>query len=286
MQSLKEGIFIEDSYPGPTIGAVLLPRGMIFIDTPLRPEDGQRWKSTLLNRSRGTIHRLLVCLDDHPDRTIGANGMNCPILTHKGATETLMDYSSIFRGQLPESGSLWEKYPETTGLQWVVPDISFSERIKLHWGAETLLVEHHPGPRPGASWVDIPDQEVIFIGDAAVAVGTPFLGKSDLESWIDTLNLLIRVKYKNYTIISSRGGKISQDEIKEQRKTLRKILRRIEKLAGKSAPPEDVADLAENYLEDFNFTKKDREFYLQRLQHGLYQYYMKNHYSSPEVQEE
>lgn len=286
MQTLKEGIYLEDSYPGPTIGAVLLPRGMIFVDSPLRPEDGQRWKSTLLNRSRGTIHRLLICLDDHPDRTIGANGMTCPILTQKNAAETLMDYSSIFRGQLPESGSLWEKYPETTGLQWVVPDISFTDRINLHWGDETILVEHHPGPRPGASWVDIPGQEVIFIGDSAVAVGTPFLGKAELEPWIDTLNLLIRAKYKNYTMISGRGGVIDQDEVKEQRKTLRKILRRIEKMAGKNAAPDDVADLAENYLDQFNFPSKDRDFYLQRLRHGFYQYYMKHFVSPTEEPEE
>ena len=277
MQTLNEGIFIEDTYPGPTIGAVLLPRGMIFIDTPLRPEDGQRWKSTLLNRSKGTIHRLLICLDDHPDRTIGANGINYPILTHKDAADTLMDYSSIFRGQLPESGSIWEKYPETTGLQWVIPDISFTDRIKLHWGDEPTLVEHHPGPRPGASWVSLPAQQIIFIGDSAVAIGTPFLGKSQLSLWIDTLEQLIQPKFKEYTIISGRGGIINQDQIKEQRKTLRKIMRRVEKLAGKKTAPDDVAELAANYVDDFSFAKADRDFFLQRLRHGIYQYYMKNH---------
>ena len=285
MHTAKPGIFYEDAYPGPTIGAILLPRGMIFIDTPLRPEDGQRWKSTLLNRSQGTIHRLLICLDDHPDRTIGANGMNCPILTHKDATVTLMDYSSIFRGQLPESGSLWEKYPETTGLQWVVPDISFTDRLKLHWGEESTVIEHHPGPRPGASWVIVPDQKVVFIGDAAVARGTPFLGKSNLPQWIDTQELLLKAEFKDYLIISGRGGKITVDEIKEQRKALRKIMRRIEKFAGKKASPEEVADLADHYLDDFSFPKKDRDFYHQRLEHGLYQYYMKN-YLAPEEEEE
>ncbi len=62
MHEIRPGIYYEDSYPGPTIGAILLPRGMIFIDAPLRPEDGHRWKTTLLNRSQGTIHKLAVCL--------------------------------------------------------------------------------------------------------------------------------------------------------------------------------------------------------------------------------
>lgn len=285
MKTLKAGIYVEDTYPGPTLGAILLPRGMIFIDTPLRPEDGQRWKSNLLNRSRGTIHRLLICLDDHPDRTIGANGMNCPILTHREATHTLMDYSSIFRGQLPESGSIWEKYPETTGLQWVVPDISFTDRLKLHWGDKPTIIEYHPGPRPGASWVSIPSEKIIFIGDAAVTKGTPFLGKSNLPQWIDTLDYLLKSKFKDYKIISSRGGEITQDQIKEQKKTLRQILRKIEKIAGKDTPPDDAADLADQYLDHFQFPKKDRNFFHQRLRQGIYQYYMK-HYLSPDDNED
>lgn len=277
MQEVKPGIYFEDSYPGPTIGAILLSRGMLFIDTPLRPEDAHSWKSTLLNRSSGTIHKMLICLDDHPDRTIGANGLGCSILAHRDATDTLKEYSSIFRGQLPESGAVWEKYPETTGLQWVVPDICYSNRIKFHWGDPMVLVEHHPGPRPGASWVIVPSQEVVFIGDAAVRKGPPFLGKADLEAWIDTLDILLKGNYKKYTIISGRGGIIDHTLIKDQRKTLRKIFKRIEKLASKDTSPDDVAELAENFLDDFKPVKEDREFYLQRLQHGLYQYYINNH---------
>ncbi|MBS3752754.1 MAG: hypothetical protein KGY46_05120 [Anaerolineales bacterium] len=282
MQEVKPGIYYENTYPGSTLGAILLPRGMLFIDTPLRPEDAHTWKTTLLNRSSGTIHKMLVCLDDHPDRTIGANGLECSILAHKEATDTLKEYSTIFRGQLPESGSIWEKYPETTGLQWVVPDICYNQQIKFHWGEPTVIVEHHPGPRPGASWVLIPDQKVAFIGDAAVVKGPPFLGKANIETWIETLDHLLSSEFKDYTLISGRGGEISQAKIKDQRKTLRKIHKRVEKLASREASPDDVAELATNFLDDFKTLKEDREFYKQRLKHGLYQYYMNNYFHNPE----
>jgi len=277
MQEIKPGIYYEDAYPGPTIGAVLLPRGMIFIDTPLRPEDAQRWKSTLLNRSQGTIHKILICLDDHPDRTIGANGLDCPILTHRDAAETLKDYSAIFRGQLPESGAVWERYPETTGLQWVVPDITFSESLNFHWGDPVVLIEHHPGSRPGSSWVIIPEEKVVFIGDTVVKNGPPFFGKAHIPTWLDTLDLLLRARFRDYAMVSGRGGLISTDDIKDLKKSIRKIYRRIDKLAGKEADPEDIAEIAERYLDDFKFPKKDRGFYRQRLEHGLTQYYMRNY---------
>ncbi len=283
MHEIKPGIYYENTYPGPTIGAILLPRGMIFIDAPLRPEDGHRWKSNLLNRSQGTIHKIVVCLDDHPDRIIGANSLDCPIVTHRDAAKTLQEQSAVFRGQLPESGAIWEKYPETTGLQWVIPDITFSERIQFHWADEAVLVEHHPGPRPGSSWVIIPSEKVIFIGDAASVTGPPFLGKAHLPTWIDTLDILLRAKYKDYQIISGRGGPVNLDNIRELKKTFRKIHRRIDKLANRRVSADDISDLAGKFMDEFSFLKRDREFFHQRLRHGLSQYYIRNYF--PQIDE-
>jgi len=278
MHEIKPGIYYEDSYSGPTIGAILLSRGMIFIDAPLRPEDGHRWKTTLLNRSQGTIHKLAVCLDDHPDRTIGAKSLDCPILTHKDAATGLQEPNSLYRPQYTESGSQWEKYPETSGIQWMAPDITFTEKIQFHWGDDEVVVEHHPGPRPGSSWVIIPSQKVMFIGDAVVDKGPPFLGKAHLPTWIDTLDYLLRARFRDYVMISGRGGAVTPDHIKELKKNFRKIFRRIDKLASRKASAEDIKDQAEKFLDDFNFLKRDREFFLQRLQHGLSQYYLKNYF--------
>ena len=278
MHEIKPGIYYEDSYPGPTIGAILLPRGMIFIDAPLRPEDGHRWKTTLLNRSQGTIHKLAVCLDDHPDRTIGAKSLDCPILIHKDAATGLQEPNTVFRPQFTESGSQWEKYPETSGMQWMVPDITFTEKIQLHWSDEEVLVEHHPGPRPGASWVIIPSHKVMFIGDAVVDNGPPFLSKAHLPTWIDTLDVLLRARFRDYEMISGRGGPITQDHIRELKKAFRKIYRRIDKLASRRASAEDIKNQAEKFLDDFNFLKRDRESFLQRLQHGFTQYYLRNYF--------
>lgn len=276
MQEIQPGIFFEDSYPGPTIGAVLLPRGMIFIDAPLRPEDGHRWKTTLLNRSQGTIHKIVSCLDDHPDRTIGARSLDCPIVAHKDAAKALKDPSGMYRGQ--ESGPQWERYPNSNGLQWMVPDITFTDKMEFHWSEKPILLEHHPGPRQGSSWLILPEEKVLFIGDAVVVNGPPFFDKAHLPTWIDTLDELLKAKYKDYTVISGRGGPIEIDQVKELKKTFRKIHRRIDKLASRKASEEDVAELADKFMDEFIFEKRDREFFLQRLQHGLSQYYLNNYF--------
>jgi glyoxylase-like metal-dependent hydrolase (beta-lactamase superfamily II) len=278
MQEIKPGIFYEDSYPGPTIGAILLPRGMVFIDAPLRPEDGHRWKTTLLNRSQGTIHKILICLDDHMDRTIGAKSLDCPILAHRESAKNLHEPSNLVRDQIQERGVTYDRYSETSGMSWMIPDITFSDKIQLHWAEDPLLVEHHPGPRPGSCWVVLPTDKVLFLGDAVTVNGPPFLGKAHLPTWIDTLDVLLRARYKDYTLISGRGGPIDHDQIRELKKSFRKIHRRIEKLASRKASAEDAGELADKYLDEFIVEKRDREFFLQRLKHGLSQYYTRNYF--------
>jgi len=280
MQEIRPGIYYEEAYPGATIGAILLSRGMIFIDAPLRPEDGHRWKTTLLNRSQGTIHKVVVCLDDHPDRTIGAINLECPIITHRDAAKTLQNQSTVYRGQVPESGSSWERYPDTPGMQWMIPDITFSDKMQFHWAEEPVVLEHHPGPRPGSSWVILPEQKVVFIGDAVVLKGPPFLSKANLPIWIDTLDILMRARFRDYTIISGRGGPVTMDNIKELKKSFRKIHRRIDKLANRRAAVEDVSALADKFMDEFTFLKRDRDFFLQRLKGGLSQYYLRNYFPS------
>ena len=79
MHQIADGIFYEDAYPGVTLGAIIMPRGTLMIDAPLRAEDARTWKSVLLTQSRGT-HRLLIHLDSHTDRTIGARHMDCTVI--------------------------------------------------------------------------------------------------------------------------------------------------------------------------------------------------------------
>ena len=49
MKQIEQGIFYEDVYLGVTLGALILPHGVVMVDAPLRPEDARSWKSLLLN---------------------------------------------------------------------------------------------------------------------------------------------------------------------------------------------------------------------------------------------
>ena len=88
MKSITENVFIEDSFAGVGLGAIRLEQGMIFIDTPLLSRDAQIWRNSLIKSGSGT-DRLLVLLDEHLDRSIGAKAMKCTLVAHERTAQVL-----------------------------------------------------------------------------------------------------------------------------------------------------------------------------------------------------
>lgn len=277
MQSVAPGIYYEDTYPGVTLGAVIMPRGTLMIDAPLRAEDARTWKSVLLTQSRGT-HRLLINLDGHTDRTLGVRHMDCTVLAQENVMDTFENRTSVFKGQSVGSSSEWENYPEVSGTRWSLPSLTFSNRMELHWGDEIdTIIEHHPGPTPGAAWVIVPSEKVVFVGDAILFNQPPFLANSDLPSWINTLSELRSPRYRNYTIISGRGGPVSIEYVRAQHEQLKSLHKSLELLAEKGAAPVDTGSLIMPFLSKLDFLPALRNNYEQRLRYGLENYYL-NHY--------
>jgi glyoxylase-like metal-dependent hydrolase (beta-lactamase superfamily II) len=271
MQQIKRGILYEDAYLGVTIGALVYPFGVILIDAPLRPEDARSWRSVLLNQ-RGGPNRLLVSLDAHPDRTLGVRALDVTVIAHQSTAQVFRTRPTIFKGNSTESGSNWEAYDEAVGTRWVTPDITFTDRLTLNWGGPEVVVEYHGGPMPGAAWVIIPADQVVFVGDCVVLNQPPFLANAELEPWIESLALLKR-DYQNYTIVSGRGGPVPAAAIQEQQHFLKNVLKGIERLAKKDAPPEASAGLIPSLLKGLSYPPELEEQYTQRLRFGLFQYY-------------
>jgi glyoxylase-like metal-dependent hydrolase (beta-lactamase superfamily II) len=281
MHQIEPGILYEDSYFGVTLGALISPSGVIMIDAPLRSEEARAWRTNLLNQ-RGGINRVLVCLDAHPDRTLGARALESTIIAHQNTALVFRNRPTIFKGQSPESGSDWETSSDAIGIRWASPDITFSERMTLHWGNVDVILEHHPGPMPGSLWVSIPDTKVIFVGDAVLVNQPPFLAYADLESWITSLEQLVSV-YKDYFIVSGRGGPVTIKEVRAYIRVLKSVLDGFEKLNRKDSAPEAVESLVNPLLKTYLLDNELRERYAQRLRYGLIQCYARRYRSTNEM---
>lgn len=278
MEQLTRGIYYENDYPGVTLGALILPQGTLLIDAPLRAEDARAWRNALLSLGSSS-RRLLVNLDSHTDRTLGARAMECTIIAHQKTALVFRGRPSVFKGQNAESGSEWETQNEAVGTRWAIPDITFSQSISLHWGKMEVRIEYHPGPATGAVWVSVPEENIVFVGDAVLANQPAFLANADISAWLESLKLLSD-EYKNYLIVSGRGGPLPYSEIQKQQKHLERVQITLEKLVAQNAPAEATEKLIPDLLTDFKFPTKLKEQYTQRFRHGLLQYY-EQHYNAP-----
>lgn len=274
MKKIEDGIYYETSYPGVTLGAIFCSRATILIDSPLRAEDARSWLASLLNYEKSN-YRMLVNLDAHPDRTLGNRHMECMIIMHQRTAQVFRSRPSIFKGQIADTGAEWETFDEVLGIRWAGADITYTQALDLFFGEEVRF-EYHPGPGAGTTWVNIPSAKVLFIGDTVLPNQPPFLANADLPVWVETLTELSK-SFNDYKIISGRTGLITLEDVNNQQKHLKKIMRGLERLAKRNASPESLEGLITNLLSELSFPTKFKGIYTNRLKHGLYQYYARRY---------
>lgn len=279
MQEIAPRIYIETSYAGVTLGAINWSHGLILIDAPFRPEDARSWRSALLNLGGG-VDRMLVNLDGHFDRTLGSRLLDCMVIGHEKLVQIFRSRPITLKAQMMETGSEWELQPTFGSVRWLPPEITFTDRLHVHWDDEqSLILEAHFGPNPAAIWVILPGDKVVFVGDAVMPHQPPFLANASIPLWLETLNLLLSADYRDYIIISGRGGMVTTSEVKWQIGYLEKAQQLLEELAARRGAVEETESLVKPLLAGITITPENQELYRQRLIHGLRQYYAR-HYAS------
>ena len=275
MEKIGSGVYIEKSYPGVIIGAVPLGDAVLLIDSPLRPDDGRSWLATLRG-IKGGADRILVYLDAHTDRTLGGRVLESTVFAHENVLKEFENRTSIFKAQVPEIGTEWENCTGLSGIRWMAPHIAFSDKTSLLWKDTEITLEHHPGPDDGAIWVILPEEETIFIGDLVSLSQPPYLNNADLIAWEESLDLLNK-EYKNYSIISSRDGIVSDRDIRDMKKFISNVHKQLERMAKRNANSQGTEKMIDKLLSNFTISPRLRDQYYQRLQHGLLQCYSKRY---------
>jgi glyoxylase-like metal-dependent hydrolase (beta-lactamase superfamily II) len=275
MQEITKNIHIEDQFPGATLGVIVTPRGLIQIDAPPSPEDARSWRAALMNLGGG-IERALINLDGHPDRTLGARAMDCIVIAHEKTANSFRARPSIFKAQGEETGSDWESIAGLGSVRWSPPEISFLDKMALHWDESSpVLLEHRAGPTNGAIWVNLPKEKVVFVGDAVLKNQPPFLAGSNLAAWISALEVLLSSEFKGYTVVSGRGGVVTMNVVKTQLEFLEQIQTKMGKITTKKPNPATAEKLVTSLMTWFKAPAARQKQYAQRLRYGLLHYNMR-----------
>ncbi len=271
MQEIANNIYIEDQFHGVALGVIVTPRGLIQVDAPPSSEDARSWRAALMNLGGG-MERVLINLDAHPDRTLGARAMDCTVIAHEKTANTFRTRPNTFKAQGEETGADWESIPGLGSVRWSPPEISFLDQMTLHWGETPVLLEHHAGPSSGSIWVHLPEEKIVFVGDAVLKNQPPFFAGANLTDWLTALDLLLSPDFKGYTIISSRGGVVTTNIVKTQLDFIKHVHDKLDKVTAKKTNPAAIEKLVASLLTSFKAPAARQKQFAQRLRYGLLHY--------------
>jgi glyoxylase-like metal-dependent hydrolase (beta-lactamase superfamily II) len=198
--------------------------------------------------------------------------MDCTVIAHEKTANMFRTRPSTFKAQGEETGSDWESISGLGSVRWAPPEISFLDQMLLHWGATPVVLEHHPGPSSGSIWVNLPEEKVVFIGDAVLKNQPPFFAGSNITDWISAVNILLGPTFKGYTVISGRGGVVTASIIKTQLDFLKHINDKLNKMTAKKPKPAATEKLVASLLTWFKAPAARQKQFAQRLRYGLLHY--------------
>lgn len=279
MQEIAPHVFIDTSFEGVTLGAIRGDHGLVLIDSPFKPEDTRSWRAALLNLSGG-VERLLINLDAHFDRTLGTRAMESTVIGTDKMAAVFKTRSVTFKTQHAETGADWEQGNAFGTIRWAPPEISFSESMEIHWSSYPIMIEYHSGPASGSAWVHLPEQRVVFVGDAVLANQPPFLSYADLDAWKISLTNLTQPEFQDHIIIGGRNGIVSQKDIQIHLHFLETVDEKLRQLSEKKIPVQETEKLVPDLLREFDIPAEKIIQCTHRLRWGLYQFYARHYHPS------
>ncbi|MGH2524171.1 MAG: MBL fold metallo-hydrolase [Anaerolineales bacterium] len=267
MQKIAKDIYIESSFAGVTVGAVVTPEGIICIDTPTQPTDARRWRLRLAQLSQKPI-QFVINLDHHRDRVLGNQWFDAPVIAHEVTSERVRQMPELFKGGLSEAGADADLATDLIGMRFVAPQLTFADRMTLIKGGRTINLVHRPGPAPGAIWVEFPDEQIVFTGDAVTNDVPPLMHEAQLDEWLDNLALLQKKKFPAQVVAPGRGAPTDKQGVKDMEDFLKAARRKVESLLRARKLRADVAS-ASDLLDYFTVPATLRDHYTRRLRAGL-----------------
>ncbi|HEX9680551.1 MAG TPA: MBL fold metallo-hydrolase [Anaerolineales bacterium] len=275
MRKIGPGVHLESKFHGIHIGLVASGGETLLIDSPVRLEDGRTW----LDQARALGRpRFLVLLDHHPDRALGARGFGLPLVAHDVSREQMGAWQDTFRGDAHPMGAEADRLKRATGVRKALPDLTFSDSMRLHVGELEVELWHRPGPSAGAIWAVVPSARVVFVGDCVWVREPPYLGECDIPAWLHSLEQLRERRLRGFRIVSSRNGVVQTVAVHSMIRVLRKLRGRLRRLkAGRELSQEAAAALAQELARSFRMPASRKASGLLRLQSGLMDFQRRNH---------
>jgi glyoxylase-like metal-dependent hydrolase (beta-lactamase superfamily II) len=230
---------------------MLTDEGWVLVNAPAYPDDANFWKEQLLTIADRPFLYLILS-DEVRAHSFGSYHFDALIIAHQHTAQAIKGLPQNYVEANIEA--LDDAVPDTPlsfGSAAVrIPDMTFSDRLHIKRGGCSLTLLSQPGPTPGSIWVQIPEEEMLFIG-STVPVGAPDLSQAASKSWLKSLNLLRRGRFSPYTLAPSFGPFVNQAATEPVSAYIRVARRRVHTLYRAGRSRSDTSSLIQEMVENF-----------------------------------
>lgn len=268
MEEISPTISIEKNGIGLYTGLVHNEFACLQIDANFHPQDLSFYRVN--GEKNHNLLCFLVLLDTNYDRVLSTKGSDCITITQSNAATTSRTRSSV-RAQ-DEQLTFLDMH-ETPTSRWVPPEILYQNNMALALGNLEVFFEHRSGASHAGTWVSIPEEKVIFVGDSVVVNQSPFLAYANLATWEDDLKYLQSKQFKDYRIVSSRSGVVEGKDVVWMAKLIAYIRNLLEPLDTKKSVVDEYHAIIPKIMKKFELTPNESELYFNRLRWGLSTYF-------------
>lgn len=220
-------------------GIVIGRDGVLVVDTLISAKEGERFLADIRKVTDKPI-KYVVNTHTHLDHAFG----NC-VFARLGATviSHTADRKMLERvgaDTLKNIGNFGLKPEDTAGTEIVLPTLSFSDRMQIDLGDETVeLIRVAPSHTEGSVVVYIPSKKLVFSGDILFTDFHPFLADGDISGWTRTIDALLTMDAER--IIPGHGPLSGKNDLKEMKAYLLLFDSKARELAATSQDADAIA---------------------------------------------
>lgn len=220
-------------------GIVIGREGVLVVDTLISANEGRRFLADIRKITKKPI-KYVVNTHTHLDHAFG----NC-VFAELGAIVISQDAD---RAQLEKMGAQVMKNisgyglkPEDmAGTEIVLPSLSFSERLTIELGSETVqLIRIAPSHTEGSLVVYLPKQKILFSGDILFTDFHPYMADGDLAGWSNTLDKLQAMDIER--IVPGHGPLSGKKDLREMKEYLALFDSSAREMAAKGKDADAIA---------------------------------------------
>ncbi|MGD2039310.1 MAG: MBL fold metallo-hydrolase [Anaerolineae bacterium] len=226
IREIAPDIYVETEFHGANVGFIATEQGVILIDTPMLPDDARLWIQEIRDRT-GQEVIYIINTDHHRGHIIGNQYFpGARVIAHEFAWKNMRSYGdsfrtrlfNLYRNRIPEAVTEWK-----ADLRIIEPEVTFTDRTILFKGDKEIHLLPIGGHTKATTVVYLPEERLLFSGDAVVTDRPPFLSQGDTKQWLNALTYLRKL---NYDVLIPGHGELTGKEATERMSEFLRLVRR------------------------------------------------------------